>query len=305
MSGQAGQIIASGWDSFTTLRFGGNPAAVVIGAEGYADGWYRGMAAELNPTSETAFLLTSQSPHVDMRVRYFTRTMEVPFCGHATLAAAYAWQRFMSPSAALPERCTFETSAGTVPLRLNWEGGLLGSVTMQQRTPELAEPVRDVETVARILGVTRSDLNENLPVQAVSTGLWALMVPLRSHDVLSGLQPRFDDMTTYCVNSAVSGFQVFVLDRQEGKGLSAHVRNFGPAVGIREDPVTGSAGGALGAFLASNLQGATGHLDLHVSQGTEMGRGGEMEVEVRTGADGAMAVLVTGSAVQVWEGRLV
>jgi len=284
-------------NAFTTTPFAGNPAGVVPDADGLSDQLMLAIAGELNDVSETVFICPPETKEADLRLRYFTTTTEVDLCGHATISAMFtlAWlNRIKAKDGAATLRA--ETRAGVLELGMQFVDGQPAWASMEQHAPQVhAAPGAD--RAADILGLPASALSDRLQIGCASTGLWACFVPLRDLSFLQQVRIDRDNIEQiWPDNPAFTGIYPFVSighNTTQGRFFSP------PKYGIVEDPVTGTACGALGAFLM-----AQGHLpenaELTARQGFEMGRGGQ--VKVRLGAKGNM--LIKGQAVAVLRGEM-
>jgi PhzF family phenazine biosynthesis protein len=215
-------------DAFTDRPFGGNPAAVCVLEEFPRDDWMQAVAAEMN-LSETAFVV-ARGPRFDLR--WFTPTVEVDLCGHATLAVA--WHLWES-GATRAERLLFETRSGPLEARRAAEGV---AIELPSRpVAEAAPPPGMLEALG--LG----------PEQAltVAAGEEDWLVEVESVAALDGLAP---DMARL---ARIRARGVIVTARGEGDPFHFCSRFFAPAVGVPEDPVTGSAHASLGAYWAPRL----------------------------------------------------
>ena len=282
--------------AFTTVPGQGNRAGVVLDAGGLTGEQMQRLAAFLE-APETVFV-TRLSDGLG-RVRYFTPTQEVDFCGHATvalgrvLAQAGRWQG---------EALELETLAGRIPLRLVLDaGGDECRVWMHQPAFETRAVRRDWHReLAEALGLSDRLLHRGLPLAAASTGLWSVFLPLLDASLLEGLEP---DLPRIAELSRELGVVSVYAYAPVGVNRFA-ARDFAPVVGIPEDPVTGSAGGALLALLASE-----GRLPLRgnrasglIYQGHALGTPGEIEVEVEVRGTHVEAVQVGGCAAVEREG---
>ena len=245
-------------DAFTTRRFEGNAAGVVLDADGLTVAEIQAIARELN-NSETAFVMRPQSPEHDMRIRYFTPRTEVPFCGHATIAAHYV--RSLTSNLG-SHGVRQEAVAGLIDVEVTHVDGSY-RVSMRQLPPQFGPPLLEpiVERVAHALGATRSDVRGDCPVQVVSTAHSKVLVGLRSRDVLLGLKPDPLALTQLSRAIGSNGYHVFAMGAVE-PGVLTTCRMFAPAIGVNEDPVTGNGNGPLGAFLVEH------HLVDHPQNGT-------------------------------------
>ena len=285
-------------NSFTNRPFQGNPAGVVPDADGLSDELMQAIAAELNDLSETAFITSDPSGEVDIRLRYFTSTMEVGLCGHATIAALFtlAWTGRLTghdETRVLRAR----TPVGVLELQLEFAGNRPEWATMEQLFPEHA-PAPGAARAAAVLGLPAEALADDLPVACCSTGIWACFVPLADPSQLARIRIQPDLIQSlWPDNEELGGVYAFAFrdsHTTQGRFFSP------PKYGIFEDPVTGTACGALGGYLMA--QGRLGERDeLIAHQGVEMGRPGR--VRVRRNANGHMAI--SGQAAPVFRGRLI
>ncbi|HXX94883.1 MAG TPA: PhzF family phenazine biosynthesis protein [Planctomycetota bacterium] len=266
-------------DAFTSRPFGGNPAGVVLDAEGLTTGQMQLVARELQH-SETAFV--TPSPEADYRIRFFTPVREVDLCGHATIATAWV---LASEGRLKRGRARQETNLGILDLDIDRE-----LVMMEQRPPAIEAVALNRDDLAEVLGIEAID--RELPVQKASTGVWSLIVPMAGQKEINLCQPRFPELAALNLELGVLGTHLFTIE----PGGTLYARHFAPACGVNEDPVTGTANGALGGYLVLNSI-ARGP-EFHVRQGDALGRPGELTVhatahEVRIG--GRAVILSRGS----------
>ncbi|MDV6373705.1 PhzF family phenazine biosynthesis isomerase [Deinococcus arenicola] len=287
--------------AFTSTPGQGNRAGVVLDASALSEAEMRELAAFLG-APETVFvtrMALSRTGPSAVRVRYFTPTQEVDFCGHATLALGLLlaqgghWRG---------EALELETLAGRVPLRLLSEAGVPHQVWMQQQRHEVRPLPTTLRTeLAEALGIDSRMVHRGLPMAAASTGLWSAFVPLLDPTILDALDPDLERIAM--LSAALDVGSVYAYAPMGVSRFAA--RDFAPLLGIPEDPVTGSAGGALMALLAR-----AGHLPVRggracgvIYQGHAIGSPGEVEVEVEMrGVGDVMAVHVGGCAVLEREG---
>ena len=293
------------WDVFTDRALAGNALAVVPDAAGLTDAQMQAVAREFN-LSETSFVLPSSV--ADARARFFTPEVELPFAGHPTLGTAYALRRLGRVSG---ETVRLELAAGVVPVTFERDAAGEERAWMAQGSPRLLSEVPQRSAVAAALGLGVDDLVATLPLQVVSAGLPFLLAPLDSLGVLgrASLEPSRLPESLPPEHRAVLAFTLDVPD------ADVRCRMFGAALGVREDPATGSAHGPLGWYLAHHelvpLAGESFTVLSH--QGLEMGRPSALWVRVRRAeaddpAEGRReqryAVSVGGGAVLVGRGEL-
>ena len=290
-------------DAFTARRFEGNPAGVVVDARGLTDGEMQAIARELN-NSETAFILPPDADDHDVRIRYFTPSVEVPFCGHATVAAHYA--RAISgqlSSGRTRQKCL----AGIIDVQVDRSDDDY-RVSLTQ-LPPVFEPPLDRAVVDAIfdgVGGDIGDLRADCPVQVVSTGHSKVLIGLRSLQALARLTPDAQRLTAVSREIGSNGYHFFAMDAVEPDVLTT-CRMFAPAIGILEDPVTGNGNGPLGAYLVRHHlidHPRDGELTFRSSQGHAVRRPGIVEVTVTIEAGEPTGTRVAGSAVLVFSATL-
>lgn len=281
--------------AFTDTPGHGNQAGVVLDATSLTDSEMQALAAFVG-VPETVFVTRLGGGLV--RVRYFTPSQEVEFCGHATVALG-----LMLAQAGLwrGEAVTLETLAGRVPLRLVCDAGVPRQIWMQQRGPEFRELGREWRAeLAEALGINDRMVHRGLPLAAASTGLWGVFVPLLDSIVLDGLEPDLPAIERLSAELGVGSVYAYA-----PMGVNRFAaRDFAPLLGIPEDPVTGSSAGALMALLA-----AQGRLPVKqnravgvIYQGHNVGTPGEIEVEIEVQDGQVQAVHVGGCAALDREG---
>jgi PhzF family phenazine biosynthesis protein len=282
-------------DAFTTEPMAGNPAGVVPEAADLADDQMAAIASELG-ASETAFVLPSDE--ADHRLRYFTPEREVDLCGHATVAA---FASLSDRDEVADGTYTVETNVGTLDVEVEPDG----TVWLTQSPPEIREVDVEIETVADALGLDTpalSEVGEDLPIARASTGLPFLVVPVGYFEQLSAVDPDLAAVEALCEETDTEGLYAFTFDTLEGEA-TLHGRSFAPLAGISEDPVTGTASGAVGAYL--RYQAALDAEDpLIFEQGHFLDRPGRVLVDTREGEEGATAPRVGGRAVTTLDGDL-
>ena len=232
-------------DAFTQEPLTGNAAGVVPDASGLTDSQMQAVAREL-AVSETAFLQSGETAGVDAarRIRYFTPTMEVDLCGHATIASHALLHRRGDIE---PGTHTLATNVGTISVEVTAEG----TVWMTQNPPTVYERVVSYDRLAEALGCSETafeGVGESLPVAYASTGLGFLIVPVSFLDGLGSMEPDFDAVERLAADHDAAGVYVFSFDSLTAEA-TLHGRCFVPGAGVPEDPVTGTASGACAAYL--------------------------------------------------------
>jgi len=326
-------------DAFTAQAFCGNPAGVVPDAAGLSASQMQLVAREMN-LSETAFVTPGGAPG-RFRVRFFTPRCEVDLCGHATIATFHLLCELgRIPLAGGPAggRALVEqvTNAGLLPVEVHLRretgvGREAGAgreaaagrapaavdVMMTQARPARRGPLAaaDEEELARLLGAGPGGLGiagatpggGALRPEVVNTGLPDLLVPVADPTALSRLSPHLDALAAFCCSRDIISVHAFsALEAAPGSGR-ATCRDFSPAVGVPEEAATGTASGALGAYLAFNRAfgaAAGGAFHLTCEQGANLGRPSLISVEVTGPAGAPEVVRVGGCAVTVLRGTM-
>jgi trans-2,3-dihydro-3-hydroxyanthranilate isomerase len=275
-------------DVFTSTRLQGNPLAVVHDADDVPDAVMHAFARETR-LSETSFVQSPTVDGADYRNRIWTVAAEAPFAGHPSLGVAAAVARARGVESAT---YTQQTHAGLQPIDVEVAGEGVCHASMLQEPAEYG-PELDPSDVLGAVGLSEDDRDPELPCQAVSTGAYHVLAPVRDETVLSGLWPDYDRISGLLAPYAGGlCLYVFAVDREAG---SARARSYGTRAEIGEDPATGSAAGPLCAFLGEHA----GIRAVTVTQGVEMGRASRLVCElegdrVRVGGD---AVVVADGSV--------
>lgn len=256
-------------NAFTESGKGGNPAGVVLNADGLSHEDKLHIAKEVG-FSETAFV--SQDREVDFCLSFFTTTEEVDFCGHATLAA---FSILYTQGQIAPGNYVQRTKAGILAIAIDDSG----SVVMEQRLPRYLGTL-SYASVAELIGLETELLaSTQLPIEIVSTGLADIIVPVPTGH-LDELKVNDQLLSEYSKQHQVIGIHAFELE-QESSDITAHCRNFAPLYGISEESATGSASGALACYLAKYCANQAPHHYVF-QQGRAMGCTSRISVSLET-----------------------
>ncbi len=293
-------------DAFTHERFCGNPATVVLDADGQSDATMFAIAREF-PHAEVAFVSAADGPDHDVRLRFFTARKEAPFVGHATIAA-HAVMLALGRRGAAPIRQACGT--GVVEVRIHEAPLAPGSgpvIEFRQTVPELDIPLPFKTTlrVAEALKLPATWLHEVMPARVARKGSTRLLVPVADARALDLLAPNTETLLSIGQELGADGFFVFAVARSTAPDeLCTESRMFCPALGIPEDPASGNAHVMLAAYLFE-----IGQFGKHASsfvglQGRQMHRPSRIEVRLERDDGVLVAAHVGGRAVIVSEGRL-
>ena len=272
-------------DVFSTGPYTGNPLAVFPEAAHLSTEQMQAIASEMN-LSETAFVTNVDEDGYDVRI--FTPTEELPFAGHPTIGTAWCLRNLrMLTSSNLTQR----SRAGETPVAHR------GGETIFTRSGTVGENLEDVAALASALGLPEDaiGLEANLlghgsgflmPAIA-NAGIAQLMVPIRDRGWLAACSPKSNEL------KEVASIGAYCFTHCGPHEVQA--RGFFPAVGVSEDPATGSAAAGLGLYLAERL----GEVAIDVIQGIEMGRPSRIGLRAKAGR-----VEVSGRCVLVLKGSL-
>ena len=285
-------------DAFTQTPFTGNPANVILDADGCDDARLAIMAREF-PGAETAFVLAPDAPDHDLRIRFFNSRREWPFIGHATVAA-HAVLRAAGRRG--EGRCLQKSGTGIIAIT---SGG--GNIEFRQSVPELESPLplKTTLRVAEALRLPARLLHASLPARLARKGSTRLIVPVAEPTALDELAPNFDTLEALGRELGAEGFFAVSYQRT-GAILSTESRMFCPALGIPEDPVSGNAHAMLATYLWDHQVLDSRTLHFRGQQGRLVRRPGVVEVALELDQHGTLAaVRIGGGAVIVSSGDLV
>jgi trans-2,3-dihydro-3-hydroxyanthranilate isomerase len=274
-------------DVFTTTRFGGNPLAVVHGAQGLDGARMQAIAREFN-LSETVFVLPA-APGTDATLRIFTPGVEVPFAGPPNVGTAVLLARRLGRRG----RLALGQAAGVVEAELTeTDGEVTGARITAPKPWAAARSVLPADAAACAGLPADAILGE---VVVAGCGLDFALAEVADAEVLARAVPDIAAFRARMPLSVAAGLHLFT---RLGPGR-LRARMLTPIDGIGEDPATGSANCGLGGLLLS--RGTDDTLSVEVEQGVEMGRPSLLHVTARRAADG-IRVTVGGGVVPVARG---
>jgi trans-2,3-dihydro-3-hydroxyanthranilate isomerase len=269
-------------DVFTDRKFGGNQLAVFTDGRGIDSATMQAVAKELL-IAETTFVLPKEKDG-DHRVRIFTPGREVPFAGHPTVGTTWVLSGGKDGSLKL------ELGVGTIGVSV--KGGF---VEMEQPLPRFGPIVEDIGAVAHALSLTDEDVVVTSPIQQVSSGVPFTFVRLRDLDAVKRIRMQRSPVTT--------ALYAFTTETVEA-GSTLHARMFaGEALGIDEDPATGSAQGPLAAYCVKyGILPSAPEVRMRTEQGFELGRRSILDTRLSMRATEVTAVHAGGNVVNVGGG---
>ena len=283
-------------DVFTQTRFGGNPLAVVLGADALTAEQMQAIAREFN-YSESSFVLRPSDPNHTAEVRIFTPTVEVPFAGHPNVGTAFVIAS--SGVAGMSEEFIFEEKAGLVRARIMRDGERIKEIQLTAPQPLCIGRTFEAGAIAECLSLTTGDiLCDRHQPRVASVGLPFVVVEIANRQALARAKANGPGFGKILPGDGADAIYLYCRDLDERDGaVDFTARMFAPFDNLPEDPATGSATAATCALLAS-LEGKTSRR-FDVAQGIDMGRPSLISIDVTPDA-----VLIGGACVPVMCGEL-
>ena len=289
-------------DVFTDTLFGGNPLAVVFGAESLEADRMQTIAAEFN-LSETVFVLPPVRRTSTRRIRIFTPRAELPFAGHPTIGTAWILAALGEcESGESGPRVVLEEAVGDVEVAVKMTDDQPVKATMTVPvTPAELSFSHQANQLAPMLSLDPGDFRPDYEPCIYSCGTPFVFVCLTSVDAVRRARLRADVVDRLLAGAEANMVFIFALDTESPRA-QIHARMFAPAMGVPEDPATGGAVSALAGLLAARQQ--DGKYELVIEQGVEMGRPSILTLEYECRGGQASPVRVGGSCVRVSKGSL-
>ena len=283
-------------DVFTTSRFEGNPLAVITDGDGLSDDAMLAVAREMN-LSETVFVQKPTEDQALARLRIFTTREELKLAGHPVIGTWFLLAELgVVPAQEGGVHVLQQTGAGVLPVEIRFKDGRPQRVTMTQKDAAFRPAKVNKKALAAALGLSPKDFDPKFEPEYVSTGIFNLMVPLRNRAALGRIVMNMVELRKLLGKNGTMAY-CFVV----GENGKASSRGMLPWE-LYEDAATGSAAGALGAYLVKHGRLSPGHT-LNILQGEEMGRPSHIEVEVIQSGK-KLVPRVSGAAVKVFEGTI-
>ncbi len=288
-------------DTFTTQPQSGNPAGVVLDAQGLTSEQMLAVSREVN-LNETAFILPAESKEADMRIRWFTPAGEITMSGHASLAAMHALAEEGKFGMKKDGEYNFvvETPKRLMPVKILKNKGSI-EITLYLDPPEFESASQYKVDLIRMLNISVSEFDPGLSVQR--NGF--LFAPIRRLHTLFTMKPNIEAMSSFLGKRDFEGICVFTTETVDRNSL-VHSRVFAPHVGVPEDPVTGFTHRSIAMYLQEKnlIPKKDGRFIFQAEQGDVIGRRGRLEIEIVMEENKAKYIAIKGSAVTVLEGEL-
>jgi trans-2,3-dihydro-3-hydroxyanthranilate isomerase len=254
-------------DVFAERPYCGNQLAVVVGAEALPEETMQQIAAEMN-YSDTAFVASAPERNGGYRVRIFTPAREVAFAGHPILGAAFVIHRHLEPKTS--ETVRLNLAVGQVAVTC--ESSNAGKEVLWFLAPPVSFGATCArEQIAAAVGISPEDIETKAPVQQLSAGISAMIVPLRSLDALRRSRPDLAAFTSLAGEGFSPLIYLFCSETHHPEN-DLCARFFFEAHGVREDPATGNGAAFLGAYLMEHRFFHGSGLFLRIEQGYEIRR---------------------------------
>ncbi len=286
-------------DVFAEDKYAGNQLAVIRDAAGLSDGDMQNITKEMN-YSETTFILSDGQSNGGYDVRIFTPAEEVPFAGHPTLGTAYIIQQEIIKEPV--EKIILNLKVGQIPVTFNYSGQEKNVLRMKQIEPTFGQIV-EPEQISQVLGINTGDIDERFPVQEVSTGMFFIIVPLKTLDTVKRAKVARDKYFKLIENRQAKAILIFCPETYSQEN-DLNVRVFVDYYGIPEDPATGSGNGCLAGYLVKNRYFGKDQIDIRVEQGYEIARPSLIYLRAEN-KEGQIDISVGGKVVMVARGQLI
>ena len=285
-------------DVFAEEKYAGNQLAVVRDAADMSDSQMLRITKEMN-YSETTFILSEQPRESGYDVRIFTPAAEVPFAGHPTLGTAFVIRHEISKQAV--DTINLNLKVGQILVSFSHSDGKPDVLWMRQIEPVFGQTMVPAD-ISEVLGLDGGDIEEGFPIEEVSTGMFFIIVPLKTLDAVKRAKVARDKYFQLIENLQAKVILVFC-PQTYNHDNDLNVRVFCDFVGIPEDPATGSGNGCLAGYLVKHHYFGNDKIDIRVEQGYEISRPSLLYLRAEN-KQGKIDVSVGGRVVMVAQGQL-
>lgn len=283
---------------FARGRYTGNQLAVFHDASDLSDEEMLELARETG-FSEATFIESADTSQEGYDVRIFDPVEEIPFAGHPTLGTAFVIREYLRDDR--PNELELDLGIGRITVWVEEDDAGHENFWMRQIQPTFEDRFSS-DTLARILGLDPTDVDDAYPVQLVSTGLPTVIVPLDSLDAVQRARTHHEPYYERLVEP-YGNLNVLIFAPETYDDNDLNVRVFADCAGVPEDPATGSSNGCLAAYLVEHDYFDADAVQLTVEQGYEMNRPSLLRLRASKSGD-AIDVRVGGRVIPVLEGRL-
>jgi trans-2,3-dihydro-3-hydroxyanthranilate isomerase len=301
-------------DVFTTTPFGGNPAGVITEADALSSDQMLAIAGEMN-LSETTFVTLPSIDGALFRIRFFTPSEEVRLSGHALIASCFA----LVEDGRIPledgvTKALFDTKAGVVQVDIHFtkgaaaprnagvamtiagvEAGVLEKIMLHQSIKRHRPSSVPAQDIAKTLGLDPVEIHRSgLPLEIISTGLEQLMIPVMHKETIRDMNPDLIKLGLMNRKTGIHTNHVFALDTYS-EDCVAYMRHFAPALGMWEDPASGTAAAGLASYLLRHGVVTSGNMI--IEQGKDVSSLARILVEPLDAGDPSGEMRIGGLAV--------
>ena len=281
-------------DVFSQGKYTGNPLAVFKNVGKISESEMQQIAKEIN-YSETTFILSDSKNDGGFDVRIFTPNEEVPFAGHPTLGTAFIIQNEVLEEPL--DNLILNFKGGQIPVTFNNQDEILW---MKQNEPTFGQ-ILDPNKVSNVLNIDRENIDDQFPIQEVSTGLPVIIVPLKSLEAVKKVRINKEKYFGLIEHTDAKAIMVFSPEAYRSEN-DLNVRDFADYYGIPEDAATGSANGCLASYLVKYKYFNKSEINIRVEQGYEIERPSLLFLKA-SNDNGKINVNVGGKVVKMAQGE--
>jgi len=285
-------------DVFAESRYIGTQLAVFRSAESLSGHEMQQLAREMN-YSETTFILSDEMRESGYDVRIFTPEAELPFAGHPTLGTAYIIQQEIVKERI--DEIVLNLQMGKIPVTFTYVGKRPGFLWMKQIQPIFGETFTS-HLISKILRLDETDINNQFPIQEVSTGVPCIIVPLKTLDAVKRVSIDRDRYFKLVNELTVKTILIFSTETY-GKENDLNIRFFAEYYGVLEDPATGSGNVCLAGYLIKHNFLGKDQINVRVEQGYEIGRPSLLFLSAKK-KDRGIDISVGGRVIMITKGNL-
>ena len=288
------------YDSFTTEVFKGNPAGVLLGADGLKNEEMQSIARELG-YPETVFLFLNDPEKI--KVKFFTPKEEIDLCGHATIAYGTALVECGIIKVEEGEnQVNIETNLGTLPIVIKIRNKKIDNIMMYQASPKIDRNFTvNKSELAKALNISPNDFADDIEIVKAYTGVWDLIIPLKRKETLNEIVGDMEKIKQISSELNIISLHPFYIEKIENK-TNLYARNFAPIVDIDEEAATGTSNGALIYYLHT-IGKIKSEENIVVTQGEKLGRKSKIMGKIQIKKE-KIDVLIGGTAVKFVEGKI-
>ncbi len=283
-------------DVFASEPLSGNPLAVVLGEAFPEEQRMQKIAAEMN-FSETVFAIFAEQ-RGKYPIRIFTPAQEIQFAGHPIIGTAAVLRQFHD--AAVTHSMMLDTRIGPLEVDFEKDGKDVEMIWMQSPVSQFGQTLPH-ELVCGSVGLRVADLDSSLPVQVISAGTAALLVPVRTADALYRAHLDLEQHLSLARKGVPKLIYLFCRETRQAEN-DFQARFFFDANGAREDPATGNGAAFFGAYLLRYLPACMSRFPVRIEQGYSLGR--PSLIHVRTARGNDSRIQVGGSVYPVLQGKM-